>query len=191
MMGQRNTKLGRQRRVSSPELLTVQVKRLWPMRAKLCASCDLCGLQGGLITQCQCQTFCLKRSAELGSILCGTVTSIIHSCKKTFLTSFIQILKTPFLFSAIQKNVTFLFETGNFRDRKIRMTHILQWMVIDSGMPTPRVQNVTCRMKMKDALNIFLRNRVKDHPPPPPTVGYVTPNSNSICDWSPTSQAAC
>jgi len=39
----------------------------------------------------------------------------------------------------------------------------------------------------KNALNMFLRKRVQDLPP---TVGYVTPHSNSICDWF-TSQVAC
>ena len=39
----------------------------------------------------------------------------------------------------------------------------------------------------KNALNMFLRKRVRDVPP---TVGYVTPHSNSICDWF-TSQVAC
>ena len=56
-----------------------------------------------------------------------------------------------------------------------------------NGIP----ESVKCHTKMegfKNALNMFLRKRVKDHPP---TVGYVTPHSNSICDWSPTSQAAC
>ena len=52
-------------------------------------------------------------------------------------------------------------------------------------------ESVKCHTKMegfKNALNMFLRKRVRDHPP---IVGYVTPHSNSICDWSPTSQAAC
>ena len=52
-------------------------------------------------------------------------------------------------------------------------------------------ENVKCHQTMegfKNELNMFLRKRVKDLPP---TVGYVTPHSNSICDWSPTSQVAC
>ena len=52
-------------------------------------------------------------------------------------------------------------------------------------------ESVKCHTTMegfKNSLNLFLRKRVRDHPP---TVGYVTPQSKSICDWCPTSQVAC